>query len=797
MEEYVAEFFFKRSLSCLSESSSISCPIKISLSDSLDSQNQKTNLNLSLNLSLNQKLTYQIAIVAYEKVVLIDPLTLSIIKEIEHGCTNLITAICGVVREGGMYLGLGMDNGLVRIVDGMGEEVSGYREHDKRVLGIIDNGDIFVSYSSDRLVVFDLRTESLVVSFGLDLKISTVSLLDNGKLVVGTESGVGHIYLVDDLMIGVVSAEVVSVGSGVILGVGLMSSSSSSSSSSSLSDIYWVLSEVIYCLSSSGVKKIPLGHRISNNFLVISGSYLLSRDTKSKYHLLQIQANSQLTEIYNFKNSRPLRSLLLLDKYCDRYLDKYFNNLDKHLDNNLDNNLDNPTQLNPTQLNPSPVLIFSDNGLSIYNNAEEYCSTDAGRENLLGVVTIGDMVLGLSNSAGRVFARLVSKEEVEPLRSSAVLFTDEDMTCLAADKIKQQILIGRKDGYLVIRDSFGSLISSELIVAKTPISSIAVVGSIRAIGAGSIVYLLGENEAREEIHYDDEVVSLCLSADGGLVLAGLADNTVRVHRLDGEPVLSLYGHSVPVLSIFVCLDSERVFTLGGDKLVKVWGLRHGDCRKTLNPGDPLGMIIHNNLLVISTVTGLIYYLKESLEQVKRVSSSLGKKRGILGSNKIAVYEHHLFTVRDGSLAYFSEGEDGTTPAEQRAKEENELEVESIAKEKRIFKVEAALELEEGLEEKDSRKVYQALLRMPKSDISRVVGSMGTQMREVFAEVLVEIVDKEEYNPLYLGWSIKCLFNQERLTQLLPAQAVVREHLRRQARSAMAAQSALQWLLDSS
>ena len=43
--------------------------------------------------------------------------------------------------------------------------------------------------------------------------------------------------------------------------------------------------------------------------------------------------------------------------------------------------------------------------------------------------------------------------------------------------------------------------------------------------------------------------------------------------------VSMYGHSLPVLSMDISLDGSVMVTASADKTVKLWGMDFGDCHR--------------------------------------------------------------------------------------------------------------------------------------------------------------------------------------------------------------------------
>lgn len=68
-----------------------------------------------------------------------------------------------------------------------------------------------------------------------------------------------------------------------------------------------------------------------------------------------------------------------------------------------------------------------------------------------------------------------------------------------------------------------------------------------------------------------------------MLCVGLLDSTVKVFFDDSlKFFLSLYGHSLPVLSMDVSDDSRLLASGSADKTIKLWGLDFGDCHRSLS-----------------------------------------------------------------------------------------------------------------------------------------------------------------------------------------------------------------------
>ncbi len=78
------------------------------------------------------------------------------------------------------------------------------------------------------------------------------------------------------------------------------------------------------------------------------------------------------------------------------------------------------------------------------------------------------------------------------------------------------------------------------------------------------------------------VNAVSITADGGRVVSGSADSTVRVWDLaTGECLKSLEGHTEPVHAVSITLDGQRAVSGSFDTTLRVWELASGKCLKEL------------------------------------------------------------------------------------------------------------------------------------------------------------------------------------------------------------------------
>lgn len=86
----------------------------------------------------------------------------------------------------------------------------------------------------------------------------------------------------------------------------------------------------------------------------------------------------------------------------------------------------------------------------------------------------------------------------------------------------------------------------------------------------------------EEIETTDEVMGIKFSPDGKFICYSLLDSTIKITYVDSKKLfLSLYGHSLPILSFDISSDNALLVSASADKNVKIWGMDFGDCHKSI------------------------------------------------------------------------------------------------------------------------------------------------------------------------------------------------------------------------
>lgn len=95
-------------------------------------------------------------------------------------------------------------------------------------------------------------------------------------------------------------------------------------------------------------------------------------------------------------------------------------------------------------------------------------------------------------------------------------------------------------------------------------------------------------EMKRQLDIQETVLCVKISPDMKFIAAGLMDSTVKMFFLDTLKFhLSMYGHTLPVVSIDISKDSTLLVSCSGDKTVRVWGMDFGDCHCSMTHTEGL------------------------------------------------------------------------------------------------------------------------------------------------------------------------------------------------------------------
>lgn len=112
-----------------------------------------------------------------------------------------------------------------------------------------------------------------------------------------------------------------------------------------------------------------------------------------------------------------------------------------------------------------------------------------------------------------------------------------------------------------------------------------------------------ELEVIDSLDLQDFVSSIAIY--NGNLFIGLLNPKVYIYDNNKDLLKTLYGHSLPVININV--NDKLIYTIGADKMLKIWGLDFGDCRKSIiiNESRNIQLVASNLFIVGSSI--LKYY----------------------------------------------------------------------------------------------------------------------------------------------------------------------------------------------
>ncbi|KAJ3390991.1 hypothetical protein HDU84_006663 [Entophlyctis sp. JEL0112] len=128
----------------------------------------------------------------------------------------------------------------------------------------------------------------------------------------------------------------------------------------------------------------------------------------------------------------------------------------------------------------------------------------------------------------------------------------------------------------------------------------------------------------------EDVLCVRHSHDGKLLAVSLLDCTVKVFYVDTLKFsLSLYGHSLPVLSMDISSDGTLIATGSADKSVKLWGLDFGDCHRSLRAHDDSVMAVRwvfgtHYLVTAGKDRNVKWWDADKFEQIMKIEGHHGE-----------------------------------------------------------------------------------------------------------------------------------------------------------------------------
>lgn len=111
----------------------------------------------------------------------------------------------------------------------------------------------------------------------------------------------------------------------------------------------------------------------------------------------------------------------------------------------------------------------------------------------------------------------------------------------------------------------------------------------------------------KELTAPESIVYCRFTDDGTSLFISCLDNKIYQYLIPSLDLkVTLYGHSLPVRQFSISTDQKLLASCGADKLVKLWGLDFGECRKTI-VGDSNSVEFFNDRLFAFSDKCIEYY----------------------------------------------------------------------------------------------------------------------------------------------------------------------------------------------
>ena len=131
----------------------------------------------------------------------------------------------------------------------------------------------------------------------------------------------------------------------------------------------------------------------------------------------------------------------------------------------------------------------------------------------------------------------------------------------------------------------------------------------------------------------------CLKITKKNIIIGLINSKIYIYNYEKDLLKTLYGHSLPVINIQV--HNNLIYTVGLDKMLKIWGIEFGDCRKSIIVNDAKNIKIFDSLFLVPSGT-LKYYKGFKLYYEKKYTNC----------NYIYQTENYMFISNNINLSIY-------------------------------------------------------------------------------------------------------------------------------------------------
>jgi len=214
------------------------------------------------------------------------------------------------------------------------------------------------------------------------------------------------------------------------------------------------------------------------------------------------------------------------------------------------------------------------------------------RSDVRGVSISSDGLLIATCSVDGV--KVWSSKTLASLRTCS---TDEAVSVIFAPG-SRYVVVGTKDGIIQICDTISGEISHSEEAHSGAVWGLALTPDSKGFASGSAdkvakfwdFNLTGSSlsfKLSRILELQSEILSIRFTPttstkSNNYLAVSLIDHTVKIFFADTlKFYLSIYGHSLPVMSVDISTDNTLLISGSVDKTVKIWGLDFGDCHRSL------------------------------------------------------------------------------------------------------------------------------------------------------------------------------------------------------------------------
>ncbi|WUR02916.1 U3 small nucleolar RNA-associated protein 12 (UTP12) [Vairimorpha necatrix] len=160
-----------------------------------------------------------------------------------------------------------------------------------------------------------------------------------------------------------------------------------------------------------------------------------------------------------------------------------------------------------------------------------------------------------------------------------------------------------------------------------------------AIAINSKVDFLDKNfDVFDTLELEDYVS--CLKIFNEFIFIGLLNSKVYIYDKNKDLYKTLYGHALPVINIDV--TDKLIYTIGADKMLKIWGLDFGDCRKSIIVNNSANIQVINDEMFIFGGSTLKYFKGFKIYHEKKY----------FDCTRVLLDKNFLVGANDNILRYF-------------------------------------------------------------------------------------------------------------------------------------------------